>query len=88
MPVSRERKTGNRRISLQEVQDGRFQPVEDTCGALVIIPESFVAFCAVVFARIANEQTNKQTELHEVRASQLAQASERVGSLIPASQQG
>ena len=33
MAVSRERKNGNGRISLQELQDGLFQPMEDTSGA-------------------------------------------------------
>ena len=33
MAVSRERKTENRRISLEELHDGRFQPVENTRGA-------------------------------------------------------
>ena len=40
-----------------------------------IIPESLVAFCAVVFARIANEQTNKQTnELNYINYIQITES--------------
>ena len=34
----------------------------------VIMPESLVAFCAVVFARMAKEQTNKRTELYNYQS--------------------
>ena len=51
---------------------------------------SLLSIPSKAYARILDERIRSVTEskVLEVRASQLAQASERVGSLIPASQQG
>ena len=52
----------NWRISLQELRKmGDFNPWRTPLEPHFIITESLVAPCAVVFAWIASEQTNKQT---------------------------
>ena len=57
MAVSRERKLDIE--GYQALQDGRFHPMKDTSEAPLYNPVSLAAPCAVFFARIMNEQTNK-----------------------------
>ena len=60
MAVSVERINGNRRISLQELQDGEFQPMEDTRGVPIYNPREFGGVLCSRFCP-NRERTDKQT---------------------------
>ena len=70
MAVSREQKTEIEGYLFKNCKTGDFNPWRTLAELHFIIPVSLVAFCGVIFARIANEQKNKQTnELNTVQVA-------------------
>ena len=53
------RKTEIEGYIFKNCRTGNFNPLRTLLESYFIIPESLLAYCAVVFAQIANEQTNE-----------------------------